>query len=421
MRERVTITRFGAKGDGIAERPEGPLYVPRGIPGDVLDVDTAYDEPVIAKIISPSPHRIAPHCALFGTCGGCAMQEADDVTYAAWKRGLVVNALKPLIDESKIAPLVDAHGRGRRRATFHARKSGAGYVVGFMRARSHDLVPIESCPVLVSDLQRAADVATRLASALSSSSKPLDIAITATVSGLDVDLRGHGPASPSTRKILVEQAERLGIARLTLHGDLILEREKPVITIGLAKIILPPAAFLQATEEGEHALAKLVKNALPEKGQVADLFSGLGTFALRIAETHAVHAVESDVPATAALSRAVREAQGLKPVTIETRDLFRRPLAASELSRFTAVVLDPPRAGAEAQMRELAKSSVPHVISVSCHLGSFVRDAEILIKGGYQLLSVTPVDQFRHSAHIELVGIFEKPLQQKKTARRLLG
>ena len=349
------------------------------------------------------------------------MQEADDATYSAWKRGLVVNALKPLIDESKIAPLVEAHGRGRRRVTFHARKLGAGYVVGFMRARSHDLVPIETCPVLVPELQRAADVATRLASALSSSSKPLDIAITATVSGLDVDLRGHGPASPSTRKILVEQAERLGIARLTLHGDLILEREKPVITIGHAKVILPPAAFLQATEAGEHALAKLVTDALPEKGQVADLFSGLGTFALRIAETHAVHAVESDAPATSALARAVREAQGLKPVTIETRDLFRRPLAVSELSRFSAVVLDPPRAGAEAQMRELAKSTVPHVISVSCHLGSFVRDAEILIKGGYQLLSVTPVDQFRHSAHIELVGIFEKPQVQKKTARRLLG
>ena len=421
MLERVTITRFGAKGDGIADMPNGPLYVPRGIPGDVLNVDTAYGEPVIEKIISPSPHRIAPHCALFGTCGGCAIQEADDATYAAWKRGLVVNALKPFLDEAKIAPLIHAHGRGRRRVTFHARKFGSAYVVGFMRAQSHELIAIESCPVLVPELDRAADIATRLASTLAATDKPLDIAITATRGGMDVDLRGHGPASPSLRKKLVEQAERLGVARLTLHGDLILEREKPVIKIGPADVLLPPAAFLQATEEGEAQLAKAVLAALPEKGQVADLFSGLGTFAMRIAERLPVHVVESDAPATAAFTRAMRDTQGLKPITIETRDLFRRPLALNELERFDAVVLDPPRAGAEAQMRVLAKSAVPLVVSVSCHLGSFVRDAEILIKGGYTLQSVTPIDQFRHSPHIELVGIFDRPKVKVKTARRLLG
>lgn len=421
MLERVTITRFGAKGDGIADLPNGPLYVPRGIPGDELNVDTAYDEPVIANIITPSPHRIAPHCALFGTCGGCAMQEADDAIYAAWKRGLVVNALKPLLDESKIAPLIHAHGRGRRRVTFHARKFGTSYIVGFMRARSHELIAIESCPVLVPELERGADIATRLASTLAPSDKPLDIAITATRGGMDVDLRGHGPASPSLRKKLVEQAERLGIARLTLHGDLILEREKTVIKIGPADVILPPGAFLQATEEGEAQLAKAVMMALPEKGHVADLFAGLGTFALRIAERFPVHAVESDMPATAALTRAMRETQALKPMTIETRDLFRRPFAAHELQHYDAVVLDPPRAGAEAQMRNLAKSNVPRVISVSCHLGSFVRDAEILIKGGYTLQSVIPIDQFRHSAHIELVGIFDRPKAKIKATRRLLG
>ena len=421
MTERVTITRFGAKGDGIAETPQGLLYVPRGIPGDVIEVDTAYGEPVIAKIVTPSPHRIAAHCALFGICGGCAMQEVDAPTYAAWKRGLVVTALKPILDETHIAPLIDAHGRGRRRVTFHARRLASGMTVGFMRAKSHDLVGVEECPVLVPELQRAPDVATRLASTLASSDKPLDIAVTATRGGLDVDLRGHGPAAPSLRKKLVEQAERLGLARLTLHGDLIIEREKAEIEMGPSRMLLPSGAFLQATEEGEAQLAKAVMTALPERGMIADLFSGLGTFALRIAERLPVHAVESEANATAALTRAMRDTQGLKPLTIETRDLFRRPLNGAELNEYEAIVIDPPRAGAEAQMGFIAKSKVPRVISVSCHLGSFVRDAEILIKGGYRLLSVTPIDQFRHSAHIELVGIFDKPVEKIKKTRRLLG
>ncbi len=417
----VEITRLGAKGDGIGMGPDGPLYVPRAIPGDIVAVDLAYDEPQIASIERASPHRIAPLCPLFGSCGGCLIQEADLSTYRAWKQARVVEALTPLGVASCIKPLIDAHGSGRRRVTFHARRSAHGIEIGFMRARSHDLIPIDACPLLTPGLARAPFVARTLAQRFASSTKPIDLVITETMSGLDVDLRGHGPANSSLRKSLALDAEHLDLARIAMHGETVIERLRPAIQIGRAQVMIPPGAFLQATRLGEETLASIVLQALGSASLVADLFSGVGTFALRLAQMAGVHAVENNSAALAALDRALRETQGLKPISLEERDLFKRPLNDHELARFDAVVLDPPRAGAEAQTRMLARSSVSKIISVSCHLGSFVRDAEILIKAGYRLLSVTPVDQFRYSSHIELVGVFEKDKTQAKPKRRLLG
>ena len=417
----LDIVRLGAKGDGVAEGPNGPVYVPRAIPGDRVLVDTAYGEPEIVSVETASPHRIAPFCTLFGTCGGCLMQEADDATYSDWKRGLVVEAMAPLKAGDLVLPLVPAHGLGRRRVTFHARRSENGVDVGFMKARSHDLVPIDACPLLSPGLSRAAEIAQPLAVRLAESGKPLDIAITETLGGLDVDLRGHGPAGSQLRRTLSLDAEFYDLARLSMHGDVIVERRSAEIAIGRARVILPPGGFLQATQSGEEILAGLVTKALGKSARVADFFSGIGTFALRIAEKSAVHAVESNLPAVNALQRAIRETQGLKPLTVEARDLYRRPLLAPELNKFDAVVLDPPRAGAEAQMRALAASKVPLVVSVSCHLGTFARDAEILVRGGFTLKSITPVDQFRHSSHIELVGVFERAASTLKRPRKLLG
>lgn len=420
-RVTVEITHLGAKGDGIGMGPHGPLYVPRAIPGDLVSVDLAYDEPQIVTIERASAHRIAPFCALFGACGGCLIQEADATTYLAWKHARVVEALAPLGVASLIKPIIDAHGAGRRRVTFHARRSATGIEIGFMRARSHDLIAIQSCPVLAPALERAPSVARALAQRFISSAKPLDLVMTETMSGLDVDLRGHGAANSSLRKSLALDADHLDLARIAMHGETVIERRRPVLSIGRAAVMIPPGAFLQATRLGEDTLAMLVLRALEGSSRVADLFSGVGTFALRIAQGANVHAVEQNHAALAALDRAVRETQGLKPVTLEARDLFKNPLTEHELSRFDAVVLDPPRAGADAQMRVVARSSVTKVVSVSCHLGTFVRDAEILLKAGYRLLSVTPVDQFRHSSHLELVGVFEKDKAQTKPKRRLLG
>jgi len=180
----LDILRLGSKGDGVADGPNGPIFVPRAIPGDCVSVDLAYGEPEIVEIETASPHRIAPICDLFGTCGGCLMQEADEETYSAWKRGLVIDAMAPLKAGDRVAPLIAAHGDGRRRVTFHARRTDSGVELGFMRARSHDLIPVAHCPLLTDGLKRAAEIALPLATRLASSGKPIDVGVTESLGGL---------------------------------------------------------------------------------------------------------------------------------------------------------------------------------------------------------------------------------------------
>jgi 23S rRNA (uracil1939-C5)-methyltransferase len=256
--------------------------------------------------------------------------------------------------------------------------------------------------------ERAPAVARALAQGLAQPRKPIDIQITATENGFDVDLRGHGAVTERQRQTLMALAADLDLARLSLHGDVVVERRPPVLTMGRAVVVPPPGSFLQATRAGEEILSSLVVEACTGTKRVADLFSGVGPFALRLAARAEVHAAETDRAAIAALDRAARGAPGLRRVTVETRDLFRRPLLAPELNGFGAVVMDPPRAGAEAQARQLAASQVPLVVSVSCDAGTFARDAAILIEGGYRLEHVVPVDQFKHTPHVELVGVLRR-------------
>ena len=238
--------------------------------------------------------------------------------------------------------------------------------------------------------------------------KPLDIQVTATDSGMDVDVRGSGPLSSGRTTQLAGVAEKHRLARITRHGELVAQASQPLMKIGRALVPLPPGAFLQATAAGEATLARLVIEHVGNAKRVADLFCGIGTFALRLAERARVVAADSEASAIKALERAAANTSGLKPVEAQTRDLFRRPFTAAELKGFDAVVFDPPRQGAETQARELVKSGVPTVVAVSCDAASFARDARILVDGGYKLSVVTPVDQFRYSFHVEMVGKFEK-------------
>lgn len=423
MLERLAIERLGQRGDGVALTDRGPVYVPYALPGETVQAEVSGDRGRLVDVEVASPRRVEAPCPLFGTCGGCAAQHMAPADYVEWKSGQVTATLRQAGVETEVRPLVYAHGAGRRRVVFHARRVDADgrsrMAVGFMAARSHDLIPIPACPLLVPELARAPDVALALAEACAKSAKPLDIQVTATLGGLDVDLRGHGPASPRLRTDLVQLAERLDLARLTMHGDLIVARRPAAVQIGHAQVEPPPGGFLQATADGEEALARLVLEALPKAKKVADLFAGVGPFALRIAERAAVHAVESEAFALQAMQAAIRRTQGLRPLSVETRDLFRRPLVPLELKAFDAVVFDPPRAGADAQCRQLADSIVPTVVGVSCSPATFARDAAILVGGGYTLAHVTPVDQFLYSAHVELVGVFHRPRASR--ARRTLG
>lgn len=419
MMKRVTIDHIGAKGDGVAHTEDGSLFIPRAIPGDVFRVDG--EDQSVFHLETPSLYRVKAMCSLFGTCGGCVIQEADNRIYQEWKRGLVVQALTPLGLADRVDTVIDAHGEGRRRVTFHARRRDGEIVMGFMRAKTHDVIDVPFCPLLVPALRECAALLKSLVRFLVKADKAIDVAVTATPAGLDVDLRGYGSVSPSLRMALTQEAERLDLARLSVHGDIIVERRTPRMMIGTTDVILPPGSFLQATDAGQKALQSIVSAHCQEAGHIADLFSGLGTFALPLGAHAPVHAVETDAAALHALQRALKHASGLKPITTEARDLFRRPLVPSELSAFDHVVLDPPRAGAEAQARMLAQSKVSRLIYVSCHVGSFSRDAALLVAGGYQLRTVKVVDQFRYSTHCEVVGIFERDEGQIKPKRRLLG
>jgi 23S rRNA (uracil1939-C5)-methyltransferase len=414
MIERLAIARMGHRGDGVAETDAGSIYVPYTLPGETAEVDSWPGHPdrrQPIRIEVASPERVEPICPHFGTCGGCALQHWSRQRYRDWKRGLVVESLRQVglaTAGEGVEDLIDAHGEGRRRVVFHAWRRTHGVLeVGFAALRSHRIVAIDRCPVLAPSLGGAIKTAWAIAEALAGEGKPLDIQVTATDVGLDVDVRGSGPLPPVRMVELGRIAERLGLARLTRHGERVAQRIAPVITMGRARVALPPGAFLQATEAGEAALCALVIQHCGPARTVADLFAGVGPFALRLAERAKIVAADADANAIAAL-RGAANTGGLKPIAAERRDLFQRPYVAAELKPLDAVVFDPPRQGAQAQARELAASRVPLVVAVSCNAATFARDAKVLVDGGYRMTAVTPVDQFLYSPHVEIVARFEK-------------
>ena len=347
----------------------------------------------------PEPtDRIEPFCPYFGVCGGCTLQHYGPPDYLALKTELVASALRSAHIEASLSPLLEAHGDGRRRATLHAR----GKAVGYMQARSHELLDITACPILVPSLAARKPA---MARPIAATIGDCDVAFTATDTGLDVAIASDRKLKPEKLTLL---AQRLQLARMSVNGEIVLQARAPAVRMGKAVVELPISSFLQATTMAEQTLAKLVTEGVGPAKSVADLFCGLGPFTLRLAETARIFAADADKSAIVALQNAVKHTQGLKPVNAMMRDLFREPLVASELKGYDAVVFDPPRAGAEAQARELAKSTVKTVVAVSCEPRTFARDAAILIAGGYRLESVTPVDQFAWSMHVEVVGVFRR-------------
>jgi 23S rRNA (uracil1939-C5)-methyltransferase len=413
MTESVTIVRIGHRGDGIVENEHAVLYVPHTLPGETAVVEPVPGHPDRRHLVAlqvTSPARVPPICPHFGTCGGCAVQHWASEPYRAWKRDLVLEAFAQVGLKAQVEALIDAHGAGRRRAVFHARSRSHGILeVGFAAYRRHHIVAIDRCPVLAPELAPAIEIAWRIAEVLAPAGKPLDIQVTATEAGLDVDLRGSGALRPSVISQLVTVGEAHALVRLTRHGERLMQQAAPVVRMGRSLVALPPGGFLQATAKGEATLAELVMAHVGAATAVADLFAGVGPFALRLAERARVTAIDRDQAAIAALDAAVRTTAGLKPVAAERRDLFRHPCSAAELARFEACVFDPPRQGAQAQAEALAASRVPVVVAVSCNPSTLARDARVLVDGGYRLTRVTPVDQFRYTPHVEVVALFVRP------------
>ncbi|MEN4965216.1 class I SAM-dependent RNA methyltransferase [Brucella intermedia] len=400
---QITIRSVGAGGDGVANLPDGQIYVPFTLPGEVANVARDKNRATVMALLETSPERQAPACRHFEDCGGCALQHWQDEPYRLWKRELVVSALKGRGIDTEVAPLVACQPRTRRRAVFAARKTEKGVLLGFNRHLSHEIIDIVECAVTVPEIIARLDDLREVGALIAPGSKPFKLAATLTASGLDLAASGCGVLDDSQRRALTALVMKKGFARLSHEGEIIVEPKKPLIHFGKVPVPVPPGCFLQATEDAEEAMVQLVLDHVGKSKRVADLFCGVGTFALRIAEKNAVHAVENDALALAALDRGVRHVQGLKPVSVERRDLFRRPLMPKELLPYNAVVFDPPRAGAEEQALELAKSHVEKVVAVSCNPVTLARDLAILVKGGYRVTRVTPIDQFLWSPHVEAV------------------
>ena len=414
MSTRLNIARLGAQGDGIADTETGAVFVPFALPGEAITAAREKDRATLIALLDASPQRVEPVCRHFGECGGCALQHLEDTAYRAWKRDKVVQALKSKsIDSRVVGELVPGKPASRRRAILSGRRTDAGMILGYNRALSHTIVDIAECPVVLPDIVAALPRLRQLASIICATPQPFHLMVTATETGLDVAATGSGKLSDDQRQKATAFVVRERLARLSVDGEIIVEPQKPEIVVGTTRLAPPPGGFLQAVAAAEQTMAELVMTHLKRARRVADLFAGAGAFALRLAKQAEVHAVEGDQAALAALDRAFRFGSGLKRVTVEKRDLFRRPLTFKELNGFDGVVFDPPRAGAEDQSKQLARSDVPFVAAVSCNPTTLARDLRILLDGGYRLTGVTPIDQFLWSPHVEAVALLEKPKRRR--------
>lgn len=406
---RVTITRLGHLGDGVAQGEGGAVFVPGALPGEVVEGVLDGDRLTAPRIVTPSPVRVRPPCPHARVCGGCALQHAADPFVAAWKGEVVAHALAAQGLTAPFCPLHTSPPRARRRATLAGRRSKAGVTLGFHMRGSDQVIAVPGCTLLHPDLIAtfpALEALTRLGA---SRSGALAITVTQTLSGPDVAVTGGKPIDPALWQDLASLAGTAGLARLTWDGAVVAQATPPVVPFGAARVTPPPGAFLQATVAGEAALLAAVRDAVEDARRIVDLFAGCGTFSLPLAAMASVHAAEGDAAMIDALLAGWRGAPGLRAVTGEARDLFRRPLLADELRGYDAAVIDPPRAGAEAQSRALAAARVPVIAAVSCNPATFARDAKIFTDAGYTLDWVQVVDQFRWSTHVELAARLSLP------------
>ncbi|WP_286830989.1 MULTISPECIES: 23S rRNA (uracil(1939)-C(5))-methyltransferase RlmD [Kordiimonas] len=414
----VEITALGAQGDGVGERDGTPVFVPGTVPGDVARVaakdvrrNGIYAD--LVDITKESADRTAPACQHFGTCGGCQLQFLKPDVYAAWVRDRTAMALAHHgFDASLVRDPIITPQESRRRVALKALRVASGVVLGFNARQSHQIVDAKECPIARPELTRLFAPLRALLVNILPQRMAATVHMTVTASGVDLLIDAAKALDLADREALVDFANTHDIAAVHWQDQGFLDpvaiRREAVMDFAGARVPLPPAAFIQASDEGEAALVKAVVDACAGHGRVADLFSGIGTFTFPLAKEHQVLAAEGAKNALDAMQAAANVATGFKQIVAKHRDLFRRPLTTKELEMFEAVVFDPPRAGAKDQVEQLATSTVSRIVAVSCNPNTFSRDARTLADGGYELESVQPVDQFLWSPHMELVGIFSR-------------
>ena len=383
------IVRIAARGDGVTESGR---HVPFGVPGDALLEDGS---------IARGPHHQEPPCGHFPECGGCQLQHVDDEAYRGYLQSRIATALAQHDLQTEIREPHLSPANSRRRATLRALIVGRKAVLGFNAAKSHRIVDMRENHILRPELVALIAPMRELLSRLLQPRRTAEVQLTLIDQGVDVTLKGVEPDGLEAMEALVAFCEQQQLARLSidqgLGAETVYEPVQATITLSGHPVSFPVGAFLQATDDGEEALVKAIHEAVDGSQRVADLFAGLGTFALA---TRAAYAAEASRDAAAALKRAA------PAMLVEHRDLYRRPLASAEITAFEAVVLDPPRAGAEEQVAAVASSSATRIAYVSCNPATFARDAKTLVSDGYRLDWVKPVGQFRWSTHVELAASF---------------
>ena len=390
------IVRIAARGDGVTA---GGRHVPFAVPGDLLRDDGT---------IEPGPGHRDPPCRHFPQCGGCQLQHLTDEAYADYCASRVSGALSQHGLETEIRPAHLSPPRTRRRATLRALKAGGRVLIGFNEAGSNRIVDMMECQILHPRLFELLQPLRSLLAIILPGKRTAEIQLTLADQGPDLLLKGVEVAGLEAVEALTAFSEVNRLARLSIDEGFGAEpryEPQPVtITLGGVPVHFPIGSFLQATEDGEAALVDCVREAVAGSSRIADLFAGVGTFALSLEGQ--ITAAEASRDAILALKMA--SSRSGRTVNAEHRDLYRRPYDATELGAFDAVVLDPPRAGAQEQVRELAKSAVPNIAYVSCNAATFARDAELMVSGGYRLLWARPVGQFRWSTHVELAAAFSR-------------
>ena len=381
-------------------RITGGALIPRTLPGE--DIDILNDDSI--RIIRPSVHRVTAPCRHYKSCGGCAMQHADDAFVADWKVGIVQKALEGQRIDAPIRGIDTSPPQSRRRAKLSGRRTKQGAMVGFHGRATDTLVGVPDCKVLTPALAALIPVLEALTVIAASRKSEVGLTVTDSVVGADVVVETDRPLTEDLRVELADFVQKHRLARLVWGDETVVTITPPLQRFGAVQVTPPPGAFLQATAHGEAALLAAITEISAKSGRIVDLFAGCGTFALPLSVHAEVHAVEAEADMLVALTKGWRGTPGLKRVTTEARDLFRRPLLPDELARYDCAVIDPPRAGAEAQVAELAASSVRTIAMVSCNPVTFARDARKLVDAGFTVDWVQVVDQFRWSTHVELVS-----------------
>jgi 23S rRNA (uracil1939-C5)-methyltransferase len=405
----VLVASIGAQGDGLGDG----VHIPFSLPGERLEIETEGDHGRIVRILEPSRDRIEAPCSHFGDCGGCALQHWSPEPYLTWKVERIRSTLARVRLETETLPPFAAASATRRRVALHARKADKEVILGFKARRTWRVVPITECvvaePAIVVPLPALRALA---APFLEHPASAPTLHVTVTLAGLDIDVTGvvrkSGGLSADARMNIAEAAKRAEVARVTLAGEILYQERQPTIRMGEAVVDLPAGGFLQAVADAEAAMVRFALEVAEGARRIADLYCGVGAFTFPLARAASVLAADVSAPAIAALERAKGGAPGLKAISATARDLDRRPLLAEELAGVDLVLFDPPRAGAEAQAREIARSKCQRVVGVSCNPTTFARDARILADAGFKLDRILPVDQFLWSPHIELAGAFSR-------------